>query len=278
MADVETRVADHYTTGGLLQRFLAGLEKLGVARDAVTADDLKAGDEFHTGGLEATERILPHVDITPDMHVLDIGSGVGGPARLVASRFGCRATGVDLTPEFVDTATRLTELVGLDDKVRFVVGSATDLPLQDDRFDLAMLLHVGMNIEDKEKLFAEAARVLRPGGTFLVFEVMKGSDITPMRYPLPWAEVAETSFLAPPEAYVAAAEAAGFSVVHQESHRDFALDFFERAFAKIAAEGPPPLGLHMMMGETAGEKLQNYVENTKAGRVEPTEIVFRLAG
>jgi len=278
MADVETQVVRHYDTGGLLKRFLDGLDRMGVARDAVTVDHLKAGDEFHTGGLEATERLLPLVRIAPETHVLDIGSGVGGPARLVAQRYGCRATGVDLTPDFVDTATALTEMVGLSDRVTFRTGSALDLPVPDASVDLAFLLHVGMNIADKPRLFAEAARVLRSGGRFLVFDVMQGAGTTDMLYPLPWAETAEVSFLAPAETYVIAAEAAGFTVAHRAEMTDFALDFFARAFARIAAQGPPPLGLHLMMGETAGAKFQNYVENLKADRVVPTAIVFDLTG
>ncbi|MEL6170112.1 MAG: methyltransferase domain-containing protein [Pseudomonadota bacterium] len=277
MSDIETAVAEHYTTGELTARVISALKELGIDADAATPDDLKAGDEFHTGGVEATEHFFGHLTVTSSTRVLDVGSGIGGTSRFVSDRFGANVTGVDLTPEFVETAAALTEMVGLSDKVRFLVGSALAMPVPDATFDLAILMHVGMNIEDKAALFSEVARVLAPGGIFAVFDVMKGTTDEDLVFPLPWSSRPETSFLAPPAVYADAADSVALRMVLEEDRSEFALDFFARVFAKTQAEGPAPLGIHLMMGQTAGEKLGNYVTNLKAGRLRPVEMIFEKA-
>jgi SAM-dependent methyltransferase len=276
MADIEGDVARHYTTAAITDRIMAGLEALGVEIAAARPADLKPVDEFHTGGMEATLALLEQLDISPDTEVLDIGSGIGGTARAVVERYGCRVTGVDLTEAFVDAARALTTMVGLGDKTNFKQGSALALPVEDAGFDLAFLLHVGMNIADKPGLFREARRALRPGGTFAIFEVMKrGSD--PIKFPLPWSSVAETSFVDLPATYRAAADAAGFELVSERDRSDFAGDFFARVSAMIAERGgPPPLGIHLLMGDTAPTKIANYVTCLENGRIAPTEMIFRL--
>ena len=208
--------------------------------------------------------------------MLDIGSGIGGTARALVARYGCRVAGVDLTSEFVDAASALTAMVGLGDRASFRLGSALALPVPDAGFDLAFLLHVGMNIADKPGLFAEARRALRPGGTFAIFEVMKrGPD--PLDFPVPWSTAPETSFVDPPETYRAAADAAGFELVSERDRSEFASGFFARISAMMAERGgPPPLGIHLLMGEAAPLKIQNYVTAIEAGRIAPIEMIFRV--
>ena len=159
-----------------------------------------------------------------------------------------------------------------------MVGSALNMPVADAGFDLAVMFHVGMNIEDKAGLFAEVSRALATGGTFALFDVMGGAVSGPLVFPLPWSTVAETSFVDPPEVYVEAANAAGLELIARTDRTDFALAFFEQAFARMAESGPPALGIHLMMGETAPEKFQNYVTNLKAGRICPTEMIFKKSG
>ncbi|WP_176473902.1 class I SAM-dependent methyltransferase [Actibacterium ureilyticum] len=276
MNRTEAAVAAHYTTGALYDRILGALGQMGIDPARARPADLKPGDEFHTGGVAATEALLDQVHITPDMAVLDVGAGIGGTSRYVADRFGARVTGVDLTPEFVDTANALNRLVGLSDRVTHQVGSALQLPLANDAFDVAVMMHVGMNIEDKRALLHEVARVLRPGGTFALFDVMKGAAKTPLTLPLPWAERPETSFLADADEYETAAAQAGFALTGSRDRSAFAEDFFAKVFAAVERDGPPPLGIHLMMGDSAPLKLKNYVANLKAGRVAPTEMIFRL--
>ncbi|MEM9550029.1 MAG: methyltransferase domain-containing protein [Pseudomonadota bacterium] len=278
MSDLETAIATHYTTGSLTDRVLNALRATGVDPERVTVADLKAGDEFHTGGIAATEHLFDQLTVTHATRVLDIGSGIGGTSRYVADRFGASVTGVDLTPEFVDTATTLSEMVGLGDRTTFHVGSALDMPVPDAGFDLAVLLHVGMNIDDKAGLFAEVARTLCRDGIFAVFDVMGGDVDEPLAFPLPWSTVADTSFIASPQAYKEAAAAHGLSVIAETDRTAFSLAFFEQVFARTAESGPAPLGIHLMMGETAPEKFKNYVANLNAGRIRPTEMIFRKTG
>jgi SAM-dependent methyltransferase len=268
-------VESHYTTGSLLGRIRRGLEQAGIDPDHTSAADLEPIDEFHIGGAAATGELLAQVPLDRQMAVLDIGSGIGGPARLIAERTGARVTGIDLTREFVETATALTALVGMDDRVAFRHGSALAMPFDDASFDLATLIHVGMNIDDKPRLMAEAARVLRPGAHFAVYEVMRTGE-GDLAYPVPWAKTPETSFVATPDAYRAAATAAGFAPVAERNRRDFALDFFARMQARIAEHGMPPTGIHLLMAEEVREAMiGNMIANIRTGRIAPVEMILR---
>lgn len=274
MAD-DRSVARHYTHGTLLETIRSGLESLGKTPGTATIDDLAPVDEFHIGGRRASEEFLGRLPLDSSSHVLDVGCGLGGAARLAAARFGCRVTGIDLTPEYVEVGKALCEWVGLDGRIDLRQGSALDLPFEDALFDAAYMLHVGMNISDKRALFAEVARVLRPGATFGIYDVMRTGE-GDLAYPVPWAEAPETSALAAPGDYRGALEAAGFAVAEERDRRDFALEFFAALAARTAAaEGPPPLGLHLLMGPTAKRKVANMVENIEAGRIAPVELIAR---
>lgn len=274
--DLQTEVARHYSNGDLLARIEEGLAALGVDPDAPRAEDLKAVDEFHTGGAAATDMLLAHLEAPRGARILDIGSGLGGPARDVALRYAATVDGVDLTPDFVAIATELSRRTGLAEVTRFMPGSATALPPDDEAYDMALLMHVGMNVADKTALMAEARRALRPGALFGVFDVMRGAHGEPLAFPLPWAESALTSFVALPKTYREAAEAEGFELVSHVDRSSFALEFFAKKRREMAERGvPPPLGIHLLMGPTAKEKIENYVANITTGRVAPTEMVFR---
>ncbi|MEO1249702.1 MAG: methyltransferase domain-containing protein, partial [Pseudomonadota bacterium] len=175
--------------------------------------------------------------------------------------------------EFVETGTELSRWVGLSDRIDLHHGSALDMPFADGAFDGAMMLHVGMNIADKVQLFAEVARVLRPGAPFGVFDVMRigEGDLT---YPVPWSGEPATNALAPPEDYRQALARSGFMLSAERDRHAFAVEFFETLSKRIAAAGgPPPLGLHITMGETAPVKVANMVENIGAGRIAPVEMI-----
>jgi SAM-dependent methyltransferase len=271
MAGSEARVVEHYASAGLAERILAALEASGVPRGAVTTAHLAAVDEFHIGGNEATVGLLDQLVLRPGARVLDIGCGIGGAARLLAERYGAEVTGLDLTPEFVEAARRLTEAVGL--KARFVTGSAVELPFAPASFEAATLLHVGMNLADKPRLFAEAARVLVPGGSFGVFEVMRFGAHPD--FPLPWADTPEISFLEPPGTYLDAARDAGFELVARRDRGEIARAFFVRMRAAMAEGRRPAVGLPMLMGAEAGAKVANMVAAIDAGDIEPVEMIFR---
>lgn len=273
-SDIEGDIARHYSPGGLYERILNALAENGIAEADLEPAHLRAVEEFHIGGGPATEHLLDPLGIGPDTRVLDIGCGIGGAVRHMARTYGAQITGMDLTPDYVETAGLITDRFGI--AARFTVGSALDLPFDADSFDLATLLHVGMNIPDKPRLFAETARVLTPGGTFAVYDVMLTGAHPD--FPLPWSTRPDTSFLAPPEAYLAAAEAAGFTLQHREERGEVARTFFQQMKARIAAEGPPVVGPPLMMGDTAPQKVDNMTRAVMAGDITPVEMVFRAPG
>lgn len=276
MDHLEKRVEEHYTTDNILARIDEALAELGVS--GTNPDDLKPVDEFHTGGLEATEALLSQLEIAPEMRVLDIGAGLGGTARYIAQRYGAHVAAVDLTRAFVDVGKALNERIGLTEAVAMIQGSALDLPIAAGSIDLAVMFHVGMNIDDKARLMGEVVRVLKPGGTFALFDVMRDRTDEPLVFPLPWSEQPENSFVEHPLAYRTAAETAGLEFVRSRERREFTLAFFDRVLSAIAENGPPPLGIHLLMRETAGAKIQNYVANVKERRIAPVEMIFAKPG
>jgi ubiquinone/menaquinone biosynthesis C-methylase UbiE len=270
MVELEMEVARHYTHGSLEAAIRAGLQALGRDQAQVTFEDLAGIDEFHIGGHEATADLGDKLDLAAGGTLLDIGSGLGGAARFFARRYGCRVTGIDLTPEYVEVARTLTQRVGLSEQGEFRVGSALDLPFGDGSFDRATLLHVGMNIPDKERLCTEVHRVLRRGGLFAIYDVMQTGA-----FPVPWAAGKATSFLETPEIYRRALAGAGFEITSERDRRDFGIAFFHRMRARIAESGPPPLGLHILMGQDAPTKVANMVSNLEQGLIAPVEMICR---
>jgi SAM-dependent methyltransferase len=275
--DEDGELIGHYGGAGLLAAIERGLAELGVEPDRASVDDLAPVDEFHVGGRPATRHLLDQLRCREGAHVLDIGCGIGGTARLLASGPAARVTGIDLTPSFVETGRSLNRLVGLDDRIDLRVGSALELPFDDatadDGFDGAVLLHVGMNIADKVRLLAEVARVLRPGANLGIYDIMRVGEGQPT-YPVPWSSSPDTSHLASPEDYTAAAVAAGFRVVTRTDRSPEARAFFERLRSSRGAGGPPPLGLHLIMGPQAAAKVGNMVAAIEAGILAPTELVL----
>jgi SAM-dependent methyltransferase len=273
MMTVAEELSRHYASGNVLGAIQRGIQALGKTPATITIDDLALADQFHVGGRTATEHFLDQLNLAPDMNVLDVGCGIGGPARFAASRYKCRVAGIDLTPEFIEAGSILCQWVGLDDRVSLRAGSALSLDFQNDTFDAAYMLHVGMNIKDKERLFAEVSRVLRAGSRFGVYDVMRIGD-GDLIYPVPWATQADQSAVAEPSHYRSALQAAGFEIAVEHDRRDFALAFYHRTRANIAAAGgPPPFGTHLLMGKNAADKSKNMAENLSAGRVAPIEMI-----
>ncbi|MGI9287532.1 MAG: methyltransferase domain-containing protein [Pseudomonadales bacterium] len=270
-------VANHYTHGSIVDAIHDGIQKLGKTIDSIHIDDLGPVDEFHIGGRLATEGFLDQLDISASHHVLDVGCGLGGSSRFAAQRYGCRVTGVDLTQEYVETGNELCAWVRLSDQVSLEVGDATTLSLPDEAFDRAYMMHVGMNIADKESLASELHRVVLPGGRVGIYDVMTVGDGN-LAFPVPWATEPESSSVAAPTAYKSALKAAGFKIVSERNRRDFALEFFAQLQAKAAsADRPPPLGLHILMGSTAPAKVKNMIENMTRNLIAPVEIVAEKA-
>jgi ubiquinone/menaquinone biosynthesis C-methylase UbiE len=274
-ANIEEHVARHYARGDLEQAILDALVASGKDIGRLTPEDLSPVDEFHTGGREATSAFAEQADFMAGQHLLDIGCGIGGPSRFFAAERGCRVTGIDLTEDYVRTAAALSRRVGLDAQISYRQASALDLPFENGTFDGAYMIHVGMNIEDKLAHFAEVRRVLKPGGSFAIYDVMRAKD-GELSYPVHWAASPETSFVASAAEYRRDLEAAGFDVVKERDRRDFARKVFREVIARTAeAGGPPPLGTHLLMKSDVPQKLANVVRNLEEGLIAPTELVCK---
>ncbi len=266
-------VSEHYTHGELLGAIQASVIKLGKTIDSVTIEDLAPVDEFHIGGRLATDNLLDQLDFSEKDHILDVGCGLGGASRFIANKYNNCVTGIDLTQEYIDVGRALCAWVGLDKQVTLHQGSALNMPFEDETFDGAIMLHVGMNIDDKAKLFTEIYRVLRPGASFGVYDVMQITD-GELTYPVPWATEKSTSSLATPDQYKQALNHARFKVSKENARGDFALKFFKQMRAKTEANGgPPPLGLHTLMRESTAVKVKNMIDNIAADLIAPVEII-----
>lgn len=266
-------ISEHYLHGDLLQVIQASLGELGKTIDSVTIEDLAPVDEFHVGGRIATEHLLAQLGFSEQHHILDVGCGLGGAARFVASKYNAHVTGIDLTEEYIETGKSLCSWVKLDNKITLQQGNAVALPFTDESFDGSYMLHVGMNIADKGLLFRELYRVLRPRSSLGVYDVMRVNE-GDLAYPLPWAEEKSISHLAAPEEYKQALIDAGFQVFKEMQLREFALDFYQKIREKAKARGgPPPLGLHTLLKGNAAIKIKNTVDNITANYIAPVEII-----
>lgn len=268
-------VAHHYHSGHLLKKISDACEALALS-PPISPGALAPVDEFHIGGRLATKPFVEALGLAAESQVVDFGCGLGGPARYVAATTGARVTGIDLTAEFVETGRVLTEWTGLSNLVKLIEASVLDLPLESGSMDVAYMIHVGMNIADKEGIAREAKRVLKPGGIFAIYDVMQVGE-GQMDYPAPWASSPDQSALASPETYEAALRAAGFQVVDRIDRTAFANQFFsDLAAAQNQAGGPPPLGLHLVMGDNTALKVQHMVQNIQGGLIAPIELHARL--
>lgn len=260
-------VVEHYRrSGGLFDRVLDRLAAAGISPESMTESDLSGVDEFHAGGRPATLAVVDALALDAGARVVDLGCGVGGPGRTMAA-LGHEVVGVDLMPEFVDLATRLTVLVGLDDLATFEVGDAAATRFADGSFDGATIFHVGMNIEDKRALAAEIARLLRPGGRAAVYDMMRTGE-GELTYPVPWAASPAASHVETSDAYAEALTHAGLVVERTES---FAPRLPE--FRAGAADAPPGLDLSVLMGEDFPAMFANMIGALGAGLIAPTLVV-----
>jgi len=268
-------VSDHYLHGDLLNTIQAAITKLGKTTDSVTLEDLAPVDEFHIGGRVATEHFLAQLNFSHQTHVLDVGCGLGGASRFVANKYNNLVTGIDLTTEYIDTGTALCGWLKLNNLVSLHQGSALAMPFQDDSFDGAFMMHVGMNIEDKIQLFAEIYRVLRSGSLLGVYDVMRHQE-GELTYPVPWATKKSTSHIATPEQYKKAMTDAGFELSIENNRRNFALEFFKQLRAKKAEnKEEPALGFHTLMESTTTTKVNNMIHNLTENYVAPVEIIVK---
>jgi SAM-dependent methyltransferase len=268
-------VSAHYqSVPELARHLLDALRAAGQDLDHLTPDGLAPVDQFHTAGRAATRELAQRAKVQPGSRVLDIGGGIGGPARTLAAEFGCSVTVLDFTETFCQTGELFTERVGLSDRVGFQHGDALAMPFADATFDVAWTQHSSMNIPDKDRLYREIHRVLRPGGRLALHEIMAG-PIQPVHFPVPWAREPTISFLRTPQEIRALLAEFGFVEVEWEDTTDRSLAWFRAWTNRPAAlSDRQPLGLHLLLGPDFPTMGQNQVRNLEEGRIAVIEAVF----
>ena len=265
-------IHSYYSPNDLYNKIIKGLDELGKDLSKVTLDDLQPVDEFHIRGDTATKELIALSNFTPDMHIIDVGCGIGGSTRRLSHETGCRVTGIDLSDEYIDVAERLTQLLNMQERVKFQAASALALPFEDNSFDGAWSIQMNMNVEDKLGWLKEMYRVLKPGGSAILYEVC-GNKNTPVYFPVPWAQDSSMSFLVPPEPYRDIITSAGFDIKVWNDKTDLA----QKAFSKMAeprgAPTLPELGVHLLVGNDIKTKAYNLHRNLDDERVSLIETV-----
>ena len=258
---LNNQIKNHYHKSDLYEEILQRLQEKGVDLKQVQRSDISSVDEFHVRGAEVSRELAQLLNLKGS-RILDVGCGLGGPSRMLADEFACQVTGIDLSPEYIRTAQKLTALVGLSDHAEFVTGDATSLPFNDHSFQVVWTQHVQMNIPDKMKFYSEIKRVLIPGGHFIYYDILKAGNKS-ISYPVPWAEHSELSFLIEPGAVREILIAQKMTLIHTKDETQAGIDFFENLLSHIRKNGPPLLGLNVLMGESTLIKLSNLLHSLK---------------
>jgi SAM-dependent methyltransferase len=271
MADAKA-ISDHWGTGDVFARIMAAMKAASLSPDTVTVEQLAPVDHFHARGRQATVELADVLPIRAGHHIVDIGCGIGGPARYLAKRFGCRVSGVDITAPFVEAANKLTALLKMEGLVDVKLGDGQELPFAGGVFDGGSSQHVTMNIADRARFFSEAYRVLRPGAFFSLTEHGLGPHGNPL-YPVPWSEDGSGSHLVTPEETVRYLNGAGFVDVKVEDTGAKYLAGYRRAM-ELAEQGAlPAFGIQILMGQTAPAKTKNAARNIEEGRTHPVQVI-----
>ncbi|WP_435106720.1 class I SAM-dependent methyltransferase [Arhodomonas sp. AD133] len=266
----------HYAHGALESAILEVLREAGKDPDRLTLDDLAPVDEFHVRGREATKELAAAIGLAEGMRVLDVGCGIGGPSRRLASDYGCRVTGLDLTEEYCRVAEALSVRLNLQDLVSYRTADALVMPFDDSSFDVVWTQHASMNIADKNRLYAEIYRVLKPGGHLALYDVLAGPG-GDVYFPVPWARDSSISFLVTEDALLASLERAGFDVVSCLDTTGAGGVWLERAVERFEKNGIPPLSNRVLLGDEFPIMVRNLLRNIKERRMRLVQLVARRA-
>ena len=273
MENLNQNIENHYLKEELFEDIVNRLKEQGINLEKVKRSDIAGADEFHVRGAAVSKELADSVNLK-GAAILDVGCGLGGPCRMLADEYNCQATGIDLSHEYIRTAKELSKLVNLENKTTFIQGDATSLPFDDDSFDVIWTQHVQMNIPDKEKLYSEISRVLKPGGHFLYYDILTKED-GEINYPMPWASTSDLSFLFKEEEMDRYLKQFGLTKEQSTDQTQAGIDFFNVLVAKLKEFGPPKMGLNVLMGETTKPKLMNLLTHLKSGELELKSGVYK---
>ncbi len=266
-------IENHYLKEGLFEDIANRLTEQGIDLAQVTRADIAGVDEFHVRGAAVSMELARSIDLQGAL-VLDVGCGLGGPCRMLAEVFDCTTIGIDLSHEYIRTATNLSKLVKLNDKTSFVQGDAVNLRFEDNLFDVVWTQHVQMNVPDKNKFYSEIKRVLKPGGHLLYYDIFKKGD-GEVIYPMPWASHSDHSFLFGVNDMEKTLNDLGFSKLQTTDQTNSGIEFFEALVAKLKEFGPPKMGLNVLMGATTKPKIMNLLSHLKNGELRLQSGTFR---
>lgn len=266
MNNNELLIEAHYAHGHLYETIVQTLASAGITVNNISRKDIAPIDEFHVRGQEVSHELAAAAGLQPGMRILDAGCGLGGACRMLAEEYGCDVTGIDITGDYIRTAQQLSTLTGLQHATRFVQGSVLALPFNNNSFDIVWTQHVQMNIADKKTLYTEIERVLTSGGRFIYYDILS-HDHLPVHFPVPWAADASMSSLITSQQLHTLLHDTGFQRIQVKDETGKGIAFFKNLFNRIAQKGLPALGLHLLMGDTALEKLTNLHNNLTEGRI-----------
>lgn len=270
-------VEKQYFRDNLYEAILDGLRRKGISEDSVRPEDLSGVDEFHVRGMEVTRELAANAGLSAGTRVLDAGCGLGGPARYLAEQYGCLVTGVDITREYVRTAQQLSKLTGLEGRTTFIAGNVLDLPFAAGYFDAVWTQHVQMNIADKSRFYSELARVLRPGGLLVYYDIFSINH-QPVHLPVPWADAPGISHLATLQEFHALLQEAGFAAPDTANQSDEAIHFFNNLLQKMKKGNLQPVSLRLLMGDAIREKQDNLLRNLVEERITLESGICRKIG
>jgi ubiquinone/menaquinone biosynthesis C-methylase UbiE len=272
MNKLDESIIYQYSSPEIFDSVKNALIKMNKNLDELTLKDLAPVDFFHIRGYQSTKELAELCNIKPDMKILDVGCGIGGTARFLASQYGSFVTGLDIMEEYCQTADKLSTLLKFDDKTEFKMGDGSELTFEDESFDLVWTEHVQMNIKDKRKFFSEIYCVLKKGGKLVFHDVFNGNN-GPVYYPVPWADDEAISFLLNRTEMEKLLESISFTISFIEDRTEISAEAFQKSVENIKRDGSPLLGLHLLMGENTMEKILNMSRNLVEKRVSVLQCI-----
>jgi ubiquinone/menaquinone biosynthesis C-methylase UbiE len=260
MNNLNDSVVNQYCAHNLFDSIKNALLEMNKNINELTMQDLSPVDFFHIRGIHSTKELADKCKISANMKVLDVGCGIGGTARFLASGYGCFVAGIDIIDEYTKTAAKLSGILKLNDKTEFRTGTAGQLPFEDEMFDVVWTEHVQMNVKDKNKFYSDAYRVLKSGGKFVFHDVFKGNS-DEIYYPVPWADDQSVSFLMKVSEVEQLMKSFNYRILSWEDKTEVSAEAFKKSSEKIKQDGLPPLSLRLLMGENTIKKIENMAKN-----------------